>query len=67
VDGDSDKAKEYRERAEQIRLMAKRMLDAESKNLLLLVAENYERLAATMENIARSDITRSDRNSKPVP
>jgi MFS-type transporter involved in bile tolerance (Atg22 family) len=59
-----DKAKEYRKRADEIRLTVSRMSSRDSRNTLLIVATTYERLALSWETIARTDIARSDRNSK---
>jgi hypothetical protein len=35
------------------------MVDKEAADLLLSIAADYEHMAETMENIAKSDITRS--------
>lgn len=59
MDGDQNTAKRYRQRAQQVRATAGQMVDKEAADLLLSIAADYEHMAETMENIAKSDITRS--------
>ncbi len=47
------KIKEYFGRAEELRGVAERMKDPELRKLLLQVADEYERLARTLEKQAK--------------
>lgn len=49
------KAERYRQRALELRAIAEQMMDLNARTTLLEVAEDYERMAQTAENIARPD------------
>lgn len=55
MDGDALTAKRYRERAEQLRAVAKGMRVADNRETLLAIAETYEHLAKSIETIANTD------------
>jgi len=65
MDGDQDTAARYRRRAHEVRAIAAQMMDRETTDLLLSIAEDYDRLAVTMEGIAKSDIERADKVNRP--
>ena len=48
------RAKEYRERAEELRTIAQDWMDPETQQSLLKVAIDYERMADSLERAARS-------------
>jgi hypothetical protein len=48
MDIDVDKAMEYRQRAEQLRVIADSIMNPESRETMLKLAENYERLADSL-------------------
>jgi hypothetical protein len=52
---DLDSAKRYRQRAEELRLIAEKAKDATSKDTLLDIADDYERMARTRERIDQMD------------
>lgn len=52
MNGDAATAEKYRKHADDIRLMADRTTDADTRKLLLSVAAIYERLAAMIGGIA---------------
>jgi hypothetical protein len=52
---DLDSAKRYRQRAEELRLIAEKTKDATSKDTLLDIADDYERMARTRERIDEMD------------
>ena len=64
MDGDQETAERYRQRAHQVRAIAAQMMDQKTTDLLLSIAEDYDRLAATMEGIAQSDRERADQLSQ---
>ena len=51
MDTEADKAMNYRNRAEHLRVIADGMTNRESQEATLKVAGDYERLAATIETI----------------
>ena len=53
--GQREKIETYRSRAEELRGLAEQMRNPESRDLLLNVANDYEKLAAALE---RQDLTR---------
>jgi hypothetical protein len=53
MDDGAKKIQEHRKRAADIRLHAHRLTDAVCTAAMLSVADNYERLAAALENIAK--------------
>jgi hypothetical protein len=55
---DVDRAKMYRERAKEVRAMAKHVTSGDHRKGLLSIAETYDRLAELIE-------TRVRRTSKP--
>jgi hypothetical protein len=59
MDGDQNTAKRYRQRARQVRAAAGQMVDKDAADLLLSIAVDYEHMAETMDNVAKSDIARS--------
>ncbi len=65
MDEGADKIQEHRKRAADIRLHAHRLTDAACMAAMVSVAENYERLAATLENIAKRALARSKDDSLP--
>ena len=50
----SVKVKNYRDRAAEIRTIAEELLSKESRRVLSEVAEDYERMAETIEKIITS-------------
>ncbi len=64
MDGDQDTAARYRQRAQEVRAIAAQMMDQETTDLLHSIAADYDRLAATMEGIAKSDIERADKRNR---
>ena len=50
-----DEAQEHRNRAADIRLHAHRLTDRACEIAMLSVADNYERLAAALENVAKRE------------
>ena len=50
-----DEAQEHRKRAVDIRVHAHRLAAGASREAMLSVADNYERLAAALENIAKRE------------
>ena len=46
-------AQEHRKRAADIRVHAHRLTDGASRAAMLSVADNYERLAVALENVAK--------------
>jgi hypothetical protein len=59
---EADTAARYRQRAEELRVIADSARDAGTRKLLRGVAEDYERMAGVLERIAESD-----RNSPKAP
>ena len=57
---DLDSAARYRQRTEELKVIADATTDLESKKTLLDIAKDYERMARTRERIDESD-----RRSKP--
>jgi len=49
MEWESDTAKEYRKRAEELRTTAERMTQEESRKTLISIAAVYERCAALVE------------------
>lgn len=52
VMGDGDKARNYRERAEELRTIAQDFADAQSRKMLTKLALDYERMAEQVEQVA---------------
>ena len=50
MDGDAAVVRNYRSRAEELRAIARGMMDAGSQRVLQSIAANYEKLARTLEN-----------------
>jgi hypothetical protein len=61
MDNEANTATRYRQRAEELRLIAESARDAKTRKLLQGVAEDYERMAETSERIAQSDRSRARR------
>jgi hypothetical protein len=57
-DEDLANAFRYRQRAEEVRVIAQTTKDASMRRILAGVADDYERMAGTLENIARTGRTR---------
>ena len=55
MDMDQAAANRYRERAEEVRVIAEKMTDLPSKKTLMGVARDYERMADQLENAAAID------------
>jgi hypothetical protein len=53
MDGGSPKAKKYRKLAAEVRAEAERVTVAQAKQVLLDIADRYERLADTLDANAR--------------
>jgi len=53
MDGDASSAKRYRARAAEVRGAAEKMTSLETREMLLSIAANYERLASRIEASAR--------------
>jgi hypothetical protein len=49
----ADRSENYRARAEEIRTMADGMKDPAAREIMLRLAENWERMAKTAEQAAR--------------
>lgn len=63
MDHDSELAFRYRQRAEEVRTIADGTKDAKMRKILLGVAEDYDRMAKTMDRIAASEKARVQRGS----
>jgi hypothetical protein len=50
-----DIAETYRIKAEEIRIVAETDRHSETREMLLRVADDYEKMAATMESIAQTN------------
>jgi hypothetical protein len=57
---EANTATRYRQRAEELRVIAESSRDGRTRKLLLGVAEDYDRMAETMERIAQSDRNRGE-------
>jgi hypothetical protein len=55
MDDDIATAKKYRKRAEEIRTITDGMLDSSSRNILLSISEDYERMAVSLDRIEETD------------
>jgi hypothetical protein len=55
MDGDTDTAARYRQRAEEERIIAEGMRDQTAKGTLLMVAEDYERMADQWDTAGEKD------------
>jgi hypothetical protein len=53
----------WRDRAEDARVHAAEMLDPDSRRMMLVVASNYDKLAAYTEKLERERLARTARNS----
>jgi hypothetical protein len=60
MDGDLEKAKSYRERAEAARTIAAGTKDGPSREILLNVAMDYERMAKSRDAISASEHARGE-------
>jgi hypothetical protein len=58
MDGDLEKARRYRERAEVVRTIASGIKDVPSREILLNVAIDYERMAKSRDAISASERAR---------
>jgi len=56
MDADAEMATRYRQRAEEVRVIAESMKRSDARKVLLGVADDYLRMAATMDRIAMSDL-----------
>jgi hypothetical protein len=57
---EANTATRYRQRAEELRVIVESSRDGRTRKLLLGVAEDYDRMAETMERIAQSDRNRGE-------
>lgn len=48
----ADRARQYRDRAEELRTIAQDFIDAESQKMLVRLALNYEAMAESVERMA---------------
>ena len=55
MSGDNDTAARYRQRAEEVRLIAQNMKDEQAREILQGVAEDYERMARQRDYTAEID------------
>jgi hypothetical protein len=61
MDGGSFTAKNYRERANELRAQAQSMTDPGNRKIMLSIADNYEQLAKNIEAVTRaSNRSKSD-------
>ena len=60
MDGDLEEAKRYRERAEAARTIAEGIEDVPSREILLNVAMDYERMAKSRDAISPSEHARGE-------
>jgi hypothetical protein len=60
MDNEANTATRYRQRAEELRVIAESTRDRRTRKLLLGVAEDYDRMAETMERIAQIDRNRGE-------
>jgi hypothetical protein len=58
MDSEADTAARYRQRAEEVRVIAESARDAKTRKLLRGVAEDYDRMADGLERIAETDRNR---------
>jgi hypothetical protein len=63
MDGDSDVAKVYRLRADALRTIAEATVSSPSRDILVHIAEDFERKAQAREAIAQWDVKPRARNS----
>lgn len=56
---DHETARRYRQRAEEVRTIAGDMRDRTSRQILVDIADDYERMAVIMDGIAASDRKRA--------
>ncbi len=63
MDWESDSAKEYRNRAKELRATAERMTDKGSRETLISIAAVYERCAAMVERNVKNDSDGLPQNS----
>lgn len=59
MDGDEEAATRYRQRAEELRVIAASIEEEATRILLKGVAEDYERMAKTLDGIAESERARA--------
>jgi hypothetical protein len=50
-----DRAARYQNRAEELRCLAQEWMDNRAKNIILQLAEDYDRMAETVSNIRLVD------------
>jgi hypothetical protein len=62
MDRDETSAKLYRERAEKLRAVAQATHDKKAQDLLLQLADEYDRMAGTRDAIASTERKRAERN-----
>jgi hypothetical protein len=55
MDGDTDTAARYRQRAEEVRAIAEGIRDEKSRAILVRVAEDYERMARQWDAARETD------------
>jgi hypothetical protein len=60
ADSNTDRIRQLRLRAEEVRTIGDAMQDLDARRTLFGVAENYERLANTLERLARPSGERQD-------
>jgi hypothetical protein len=63
MDADSEMAARYRQRAEEVRVIAEGMRNQQARKVLFGVADDYLRMASTMDRIAATDL--ASRSSNP--
>ena len=54
--GEDAQARRYRERAEELRVIAAEMIDPKARESLIKVADDYERMAGQIERIADTQL-----------
>jgi len=57
MEADLETAERYRNRAEELRIIAESMTDAKMRNVLTEVAHDYERMARSLETIDATEHT----------
>jgi hypothetical protein len=66
MEGDKQKAVRYRQRAVEVRKIAEHMDEDAPRKTLLQVAQDYDEMARTLDDIGDADTARAARR-KPIP
>jgi hypothetical protein len=64
MDGDQEQAKQYRDHADELRLTAKSTRDKKTKDIFLQLADKYDQMARTLDEIAKTDRKLAARKEK---